>query len=177
METWIETLAEEKLGKSTQRAAQTTIKACWNWAASDHSGPLPPDFRPFAGMSKIKIPPKPLTEDALLTEEEVELLFKHADDDLGRIRGENGRYRQRKRKEFRIGDQNPYREFEDILKTYYHRCCSRRLIWHILKSLRLPVAIESRPERAVMTGELLQSIVHSDDFFTRFSDEPSAISH
>ena len=39
---WIENLADVKLGKTTQRAAQTAIKACWNWAASDASGPLPP---------------------------------------------------------------------------------------------------------------------------------------
>lgn len=47
-------------------------------------------------------------------------LFKHADDDLGRIRGENGRYRQRKQKEFRNEAANPYSGFKDILKVYYH---------------------------------------------------------
>ena len=33
LEAWIEALAEEKLGKTTQRAAQTAIKACWNVSA------------------------------------------------------------------------------------------------------------------------------------------------
>jgi integrase len=121
LEEWLDhLLAVGELGMTSRSSAQTAVKACWNWAAKDAKGPLPRDFRPFLDMPKIQPPIKELTEDELVTEAEIELLFKWADADLGKVRGENGRYRQRMPKEYRVGKENPYRGFEDLLRVYHH---------------------------------------------------------
>jgi integrase len=120
LENWLEHLLATGLAETSCRAGQTAVKACWNWAAKENSGPMPSDYRPFAGMAKVRVPVKELTEEDLLTEQEIEQLFNAADADLGKIRGENGRYRRRTPKEYRQGEDNPYLGFRELLRCYYH---------------------------------------------------------
>lgn len=82
-------------------------------------------------MPKIRVPNKPLIEADLITAEEIELLLRHADDDLGKIRGRNGRYRQRDPNEFRPEPENPYCGFADVLRTYYHTGARTSELAHI----------------------------------------------
>lgn len=96
------------------------VKACWNWAADQQRGNLlPKDHRPFAGLAKIPIAAKPKSEFELPTEEEYQILLKHADADFGKIRGTGGRYRRRTPKEYRTAAENPYRGFADIIRFCY----------------------------------------------------------
>jgi integrase len=82
---------------------------------------LPDDFRPFKKVAKIKITPKAITEDELMTPEERDQLFQWADADLGKIRDEmTGKYRKRRTDEYRPTGQNPYAGFADVLRCYYH---------------------------------------------------------
>lgn len=111
------------LGPVTLRTTVVAIKATWNWAADSEEdgggGLLPEDFRPFAKVPRGFVPPKDLTEADLPTDEEIERLFALASADTDKIRGDNGRYRDRQRHEWRKGSANPYRDFEDILRVYY----------------------------------------------------------
>ncbi|HTM55674.1 MAG TPA: tyrosine-type recombinase/integrase [Pirellulales bacterium] len=104
------------IGPTALSADMIHVKACFNWGADN--GRLPKDFRPFAGVAKIKIPKRPKLESELPTQEEVAALFKWADYDLGRIRGEKGRYRHRTPDECRTGKANPYSGFADLLRLY-----------------------------------------------------------
>lgn len=99
---------------------QVHVKACWSWAANPRKGNLlPKDFAPFAGLPKVRIPAKAKSEFELLTDAEYRAFLKHADADLGKIRGENGRYRRRKKAEYRRGADNPYRGFADVIRFCY----------------------------------------------------------
>ena len=83
------------------------------------NGLLEDSHRPFAKVAKIKIPQRPKHESELPTDEEYLALLKWADYDLGQIRGEDGRYRQRRPEECRYAKENPYDGFSDILRCYY----------------------------------------------------------
>ena len=131
LEAWLDQLVVDKLSQSTRRAAQTAVKACWNWAAKTPTCPLPQDFRPFIGMPKVPVPINELTEDKLITEKEIESLLQWADADLGKVRGENGRYRQRTAAEYRQGTDNPYLGFRDLLQCYYHTGARTSELAHI----------------------------------------------
>lgn len=43
-QSWLDALADVGLDKSTQRAAQTAVKACWNWAAMESSWSVSQDL-------------------------------------------------------------------------------------------------------------------------------------
>ena len=75
----------------------------------------------FNTVEKIKLLPKAVQVEDLLTPKERDLLFQWADSDLGKVRDQDsGKYRKREPPEYRQGDQNPYRGFEDVLRCYYH---------------------------------------------------------
>ena len=108
------------LGPVALSGAMTHIKACWNWAAHPHKGNLfPADHKPFAGIVKNKIPPKPKSEHELPTDEEYEALLENADTDVGKVRSDKGQWRTRKRHELRTAKDNPYGGFSDIIRFYY----------------------------------------------------------
>lgn len=82
---------------------------------------MPADPNPFATVEKIKVPAKAVREEDLLTSQERDRLFQWADADLGKIQDKkSGKYRRRHPHEYRQGEQNPYRGFEDVLRCYYH---------------------------------------------------------
>ncbi|MGE3806202.1 MAG: tyrosine-type recombinase/integrase [Gemmataceae bacterium] len=114
LEAWLEHL-EKNLGLSptTRLHAETSIKHCWNWATK-HPSPTPhvtPTYRPFSGVERTHVPLRPLTEADLLTDEEIQVLFKAAEIDLDQFH--------------RFGPKtpranNPYSSFADMLRCYYH---------------------------------------------------------
>jgi integrase len=117
-----------KLDPFTVDKHATSVKACFNWG-SRHPSPvphLPPGFRPFASIEKYRRPPAPMLEDELPTPDEVTLLLKWADADLGQVRepktpGKRGRpMRARRPDEYRLPGENPYEGFEDMLRVYWH---------------------------------------------------------
>jgi len=110
----------QSVGKSTVSSAVRAIKATWNWAAQDATGPFPEDFAPFARVARVRLDKKALTEVDLLTDAERDLLFAHANADLGKVRGKDGRYRTRTPNEYRSATKHPYARFEDLLRCYFH---------------------------------------------------------
>lgn len=114
LESWLSELeAEMRLGPQTRLHAETSIKHCWNWATK-HPSPLPylpPSYRPFSSVERTHVPLKTLTEDSLITEKEIAAVFAAAQLDLDRYHS----FGPRKPRE-----QNPYSEFADMLKCYYH---------------------------------------------------------
>ena len=80
LEAWLIRLAEDGLEAQTRLHAETSIRACWNWATK-HPSPTPhlsPTFRPFSAIERTHVPLKPLTEEALMTDAEVQAVFKAA---------------------------------------------------------------------------------------------------
>jgi integrase len=80
LEAWLETLKEEGLEAQTRLHAETSVRACWNWATK-HPSPtpyLPTSFRPFSAVERTHVPLKPLTDDDLMTDLEAQALFKAA---------------------------------------------------------------------------------------------------
>jgi integrase len=113
LEAWLNHLAKKGLGPQTRRHAETSIKHCWNWATR-HPSPTPfltPTYRPFSSVERTYVPPKTLTENDLLTDKEIEAIFAAAKIDLDQFH--------------RFGpktprSENPYSDFADMLKCYYH---------------------------------------------------------
>lgn len=96
--------AGQPLSETALSHAMVHVKACWSWASDPQRGALfPADHRPFAGMKKVQISPKPKAEVELATQEEIELLFTNA---------EAGR---RNKSEPRV--------FEDVLRFTYGTGC------------------------------------------------------
>jgi integrase len=101
------------LGAQTRRHYETSVKHCWNWATK-YPSPVPylsPAYRPFAAVERTRVPPKKLTEDDLLTDDEVATLLAAAEIDLDEFH--------------RLGpkiprNENPYGTFADMLRCYYH---------------------------------------------------------
>jgi integrase len=115
MEAWLDHLATQKLDPQTRRHAQTSVKHCWNWATK-HPSPTPylsPTYRPFSSVERVHVPAKALREGDLITDEEVQTLFKAAEIDLDQFH-RNGP------KTPRAPEDNPYRGFADLLRCYYH---------------------------------------------------------
>ena len=76
LEAWLEHLESEGHSAQTRRHAQTSIKHCWNWStkhcpAGSNSPYLPPTVRPFASVERVFVSPKTLTENDLITDEEI----------------------------------------------------------------------------------------------------------
>jgi integrase len=80
LEDWLDQLEEQGLKAQTRLHAETSVRACWKWATT-HPSPTPylnPTFRPFSAVERTQVPNKPLSEDDLLTDHQVEALFKAA---------------------------------------------------------------------------------------------------
>lgn len=116
LEGWLAHLASErKLDPQTRLHHETSVRAAWNWGTK-HPSPvphLPPTFRPFSAVERTDVPMRPLTEDDLLTDAEVESLFKAAAEDLDQ-------FHRFGPKTPRGSDDNPYRSFADLLRCYYN---------------------------------------------------------
>lgn len=113
LESWLKHLkAELKLAAQSLRHCDTSIRHCWSWATKYPSPTplLPSTFRPFSSVEKPYVQPKVLTEDDLITEQEIQSLFKAAEADLDLM---NPLYAKVKR------DHNPYAQFADMLRCYY----------------------------------------------------------
>ncbi|MBM4071413.1 MAG: hypothetical protein FJ271_21120 [Planctomycetes bacterium] len=101
------------LGAQTRRHYETSIKHCWNWATK-YPSPIPylsPTYRPFAAVERTRVPPKKLTEDDLLTDDEVATLFAAAEIDLDEFHRFGPKVPRQ---------ENPYGSFADMLRCYYH---------------------------------------------------------
>jgi hypothetical protein len=84
LEAWLAHLADKGHSAQTRRHAQTSIKHAWNWATK-HPSPtphLPPTFRPFSGVERVYVAPETLTEEDLITDDEIRALFAAAEIDL-----------------------------------------------------------------------------------------------
>jgi hypothetical protein len=80
LEAFLAHLEDEGLSAQTRLHAETSVRACWNWATK-HPSPtpyLPPTFRPFSAVERTHVPLDPLTEDDLATDHEVQTLFRAA---------------------------------------------------------------------------------------------------
>lgn len=101
------------LGAQTRRHYETSVKHCWNWATK-YPSPTPylsPTYRPFAAVERTRVPPKKLTEDDLLTDEEAATLFAAAKLDLDEFH----RFRSKA-----PNSENPYASFSEMLQCYFH---------------------------------------------------------
>lgn len=117
LEAWLAHLCKEGHAAQTRRHAQTSIKHCWNWATKhcpdgSNTPYLSPTFRPFASVERVYIPPKALTENDLITDDEIKALFAAAEIDLDT-------FHRFGPKNPRPINENPYRSFADILRCYH----------------------------------------------------------
>jgi integrase len=116
LEEWLHHLAaDRKLNPQTRLHHETSVRAAWNWATR-HPSPhtyLRPTFRPFAAVERTDVPLRPLTEDDLMTDGEVEAVFRAAEVDLDQ-------FHRFGPKTPRPPGANPYRGFADLLRCYYH---------------------------------------------------------
>ena len=116
---WKQALYGDGLQDVTVQHALAAVKSCWYWAVRYKH--LAPDWKPFTTVEKIKLLPRAVQEEDLLTPNERDRLFKWADADLGRIRdAASGKYRRRKPHEYRRIEESPYAGFGDLLRCYYH---------------------------------------------------------
>lgn len=109
------------IGPNALAGDMQQIKACFNWGADQ--GRLPLDFRPFAHVPRVPVPPRPKHDSELLTKEEIKALLAFADQDLDSVRGDDGRMRSKKAAELRTGADNPYVGFADMLRLYHGLGC------------------------------------------------------
>jgi integrase len=116
---WKQHLYEQGLGDGTVQHAMAAVKSCWYWGV--RHGHLPEACKPFQTVEKIKLPPKAVREEDLLTPQEYASLLLWADADLGKVRDDQtGKYRRRQPHEFRPAGDNPYKGFAELLRCYYH---------------------------------------------------------
>jgi integrase len=94
----------------------TSVKAMFNTAAK--KGWLPPGFAPFSSVEPVRLPTTALTEDDLLTDEEIKALLDYADADLSSY-GIGRGARRREQHEYRLGHANPWRGFGELLRCYH----------------------------------------------------------
>jgi site-specific recombinase XerD len=88
LESWIDHLRVEGLEAQTRLHAETSIRHAWNWATK-HPSPtphLPPTFRPFSAVERTHVPFERLTEDDLVTDNEIQALFEAASLDPDQFR-------------------------------------------------------------------------------------------
>jgi integrase len=99
--------------------AETSVRHAFNWGGKYNSPNtlLPPNFRPFAGIERTKVPPKGLTEADLLTEIEVEALLDAARFDVDQFRrwGIEKHIEKHGRKNMRPSKDS----FPDMLRVYH----------------------------------------------------------
>lgn len=114
LDAWLTHLEEGRgLSAQTRRHAETSVKHAWRWATR-YPSPTPylsPTYRPFSSVERIYVPPKTLTENDLITDEEIETLFAAARldlDDFHRFGPKTPR------------TENPYSGFADLLTCYYN---------------------------------------------------------
>ncbi len=117
LESFIDDLTADGHEANYVKKHVTTIKMLFNLATK--RGWIPQGTRPFIGVEPVQVPMKPLAESDLLTDEEVARLLKYADADLSPYCLKS-RFRQRQPDEYRTGEANPWRGFEDMLRCYYH---------------------------------------------------------
>jgi integrase len=79
---------------------------------------LPEGFRPFTSVEAVMVPVEPLHEADLMTDSEVNTIFHWADADLTPICLKS-QFRKRRQEEYRTGEENPWRGFEDMLRCYH----------------------------------------------------------
>lgn len=107
------------LNPQTLLHAETSVRHCWNWATKYPSPTpyLPSAYRPFSAVERTRVPLKALTENDLITPEEVECIFSYADIDLNQFR----RFGLARTIE-RIGSEKLKRSgsFSEMLRCYYH---------------------------------------------------------
>jgi integrase len=117
----LDSAATEPISDKTRRAIVIAVKACWNWAADSTSdgggGYLPDSHRPLAKLSRGFVAPKDLTEADLPSEDEIDTLFRWALVDVTRVRGESGRWRERRPEEYATSDS--WQVFADLLRVYH----------------------------------------------------------
>jgi integrase len=132
LETFLAGLRAEGMATQTLRHAETSIRACWNWAAK-HPSPtphLPSSYRPFSAVERIKPDKKPLTEGDLITAAEIQALFDAATYDSRQFPNEvrkNPTAANVKEVVDRIGADKLKRtdggSFLDLLRCYYATGC------------------------------------------------------
>lgn len=165
---WKAKLYQSGLSERSVQHALSAVKSCWNWGV--RHGHLPQGFRPFATVEKVKMPPQPLTEADLMSEEERDLLFKWADADLGKTPDKSTRrYRTREPSEYRPPSENPYVGYEDLLRCYYHtgartsELCSCRVRDTSLKN-RVVVLGRHKRSRTMRTPETRVIMLNNEAF-------------
>jgi len=116
LEAWLDRLTKDlKLDPQTRLHHETSVRAAWNWGTK-HPSPtthLPATFRPFSAVERTDVPLRPLTEDDLLKDEEIDTLFRAAELDLDQ-------FHRFGPKTPRPPEDNPYRGFADLLRCYYN---------------------------------------------------------
>jgi integrase len=117
LEAWLAHLDQEGHAPQTRRHAQTSIKHCWNWATKhcpegSNTPYLSPTFRPFSSVERVYVPAKALTENDLITDDEIKALFAAAEIDLDQ-------FHRFGPKNARPVNKNPYRSFADMLRCYH----------------------------------------------------------
>jgi site-specific recombinase XerD len=77
LEAFLAHLGNAGLSDQTIRHAETSVRHCWNWGTK-HPSPtsyLPPTFRPFSAVERLKTPPRTLSEADLITTAEIARLY------------------------------------------------------------------------------------------------------
>lgn len=108
------------LGDKSLRAIVIAVKACWNWAADSKKdgggGLLDEEERPLSRLPRGYVAPKDLTEADLLTDDEIEILFRWANVEPSQLRQGVGKWRRRVPDEYYTKDSCT---FADMLKAYH----------------------------------------------------------
>ena len=113
LEAWLKHRRKKGDADQTIYHRETSIRHCWNWATK-YPSPTPylsPTYRPFAAVERTHVPQKVLTEDTLITDDEIRILFEAAQVDLDVFH----RFGPKENR-----DVNPYRDFADMLRCYHH---------------------------------------------------------
>ncbi len=165
---WKQNLLSKKLGETTIQHALAAVKSCWYWGA--RHGHLPHDFKPFTTVEKLKLTPKAITEEDLMTSEEREALFRCADADFGKVRDKNtGKYRKRRPEEYRPSGQNPYEGFGDILRCYFHTGArTSELADAVVKDMQVrsrKLVLKNHKRSRTMNEPEVRRIVLNDEVF------------
>lgn len=123
LEDWLDYLEEEfGLGPQTRRHAETSVKHCWNWATM-HPSPTPylsPVYRPFSSVERTHVPLKSLTENDLITPQEVEAIFAAAEMDLDQFRRFGLEETLKRNGTDGCRQAEVYSNFAEMLRCYYH---------------------------------------------------------
>jgi len=165
---WKQDLLDKKLGETTIQHGLAAVKSCWYWGAKH--GHLPEGFKPFVTVEKLKLTPRAITEEDLMTPEERDALFQCADADLGKVRDrKTGKYRKRRLDEYRPSGENPYEGFGDVLRCYFHTGArTSELAEAIVKDLQVrtkKVVLKNHKRSRTMNEPEVRKIVLNDEAF------------